>query len=128
MSEQIATVRRGRLSPHEREQIEALALRKLTAGQIALRLNRISATINFAMHYMGLKAPADRRRRSYTRKNGSEVCSFDRAEDAMILEMRAAAAVCREIAAECMARFGRKRSPQTICMRLKMLANVEAAE
>ena len=123
MSEQIATVRRGRLSPHEREQIEVLALRKLTAGQIALRLNRISATINFAMHYMGLKVPTDRQF-SYTRKNGSEVHSFDDAEDVMILEMRAAQAVCREIAAECMARFGRKRSTQTIRTRLKMLANL----
>ncbi len=127
MSAWAATIRRGRLSPHEREQIEALALKKLKAGQIAFRLNRIPATINFAMHYMGLNAPADLRRRSYPRKNGSEVHSFSQAEDAMILEMRAAQAVCREIAAECMARFGRKRSPQTIGMRLKMLANVEGA-
>lgn len=123
MSAQAATLRRGRLSPHEREQIEALALKKLTAGQIALRLNRIPATINFAMHSMGLKVPTDRQF-SFTRKNGSEVHSFSQAEDAMISEMRAAGAVCREIADAIMARFGLRRSPQTVGIRLKMLANL----
>ena len=124
MSAQAATIRRGRLSLHEREQIEALAQRKLSAGQIAFRLNRHPATINFAMYYMGLKAPSKPKRTAYMR-NGSEVRSFTPAEDAMILEMRAAGAVCRVIADACMARVGHRRTPQTVCMRIKMLANVE---
>lgn len=119
---------RGRLSPHEREQIESLALRNLKAAAIATRLNRHPATINFAMHSAGLKAPADRSGVTYTRKDGSKVNSFTPDEDEMVEEMRTAGAVCREIAEACRERFGRRRTPATINTRLMMLANKDEGQ
>ena len=122
-------IKRGRLSADEEKAIEALAGRKLKAGQIATRLNRHPATVNFAMHRMGLKEPATRQCAPYTRKNGSRVCLFDDAEDAMIEAMRAEGNTCSRIAAACFVWFGRKRSAATVGVRLRMLANrKEAAE
>ena len=64
-----------------------------------------------------------------TRKNGSRVCLFDDAEDAMIEAMRAEGNTCSRIAAACFVWFGRKRSAATVGVRLRMLANrKEAAE
>ena len=103
------TLTRGRLSADERTKIETLADRGLKASQIAERMNRLPATINFAMHSMGLKAPKDRPGVNYTRKSGSVVHSFTPDEDAMIEEMRVDGAVCRVIAETCLARFGRRR-------------------
>ncbi|MDI9847330.1 helix-turn-helix domain-containing protein [Rhodoblastus sp. 17X3] len=124
----MADIKRGRLSQEERGKIESLALRNLRASQIAARLNRHPATVNFAMHSMGMKAPKDRRPISYTRRNGTQVHSFTPDEDVLIEDMRAAGAVCREVAETCLARFGRKRSPATIITRLRMLANRDDAQ
>lgn len=120
-------IKRGRLSDDENAAIEALAGRNLKAGQIALRLNRHPATINHAMHRMGLKILTERGAVTFTRKGGSTVNGFSPDEDALIEEMRAGGASPGKIAAECLARFGRKRSPQTINTRLIMLANREEA-
>jgi hypothetical protein len=123
-----ANVKRGRLAAEERAQIEALAARKLTAGQIARRLNRIPATINNAMYSMGLKAPSNRPAlAAFTRKSGSVVVGFTPDEDTMLETMRVDGRFAREIAEECLARFGRKRSPATINTRLRMLANKDEA-
>lgn len=125
MSTFAVDVKRGRLEPQEREQIEHLAARNLKAGQIARRLNRIPATINNAMHSMGLKAPSNRPAVTFTRKSGSVVVGFTPDEDTMLETMRVNGRFAREIAEECLARFGRKRSPATINTRLRMLANKE---
>jgi hypothetical protein len=62
-------------------------------------------------------------------RNGVEVRSFDDDEDAMLEEMSVAGATNSDIARACMSRFSRKRSPHTICIRLKMLAaRAEAAQ
>jgi hypothetical protein len=118
------TVLRGRLSPAERARIEALADLGLTTRQIADRMNRMTPTINFAMHSMGLKSPKTRPVVDYMR-GGSRVVCFTPDEDAMIEQMRVDGAFCSTIAAACLTQFGRKRLPGTINTRLKMLANRE---
>jgi IS30 family transposase len=120
------SIKRGRLSPDETAMIETLAAKGLKSGRIARRLNRHPATINYAMQRMGLKSPVARTF-IYVR-NGVEVRSFDDDEDAMLEEMSVAGATNSDIARACMSRFSRKRSPHTICIRLKMLAaKAEAA-
>jgi len=120
-------VTRGRLSTHEREQIAALASRGLKAGQIAQRLNRLPATVNFAMHSMGLKQPMSRRAITYVR-GGAIVHSFTPDEDAMVEAMRESGATCQTIADASLQMFGRKRSAATILTRLKMLANTNETQ
>jgi hypothetical protein len=119
------TVLRGRLSPAERDRIEILAVdHGLNVGQIASRMNRLVPTINSAMYGLGLKAPKHRPGVTYMR-GGVLVVSFTHDEDAMIEQMRVDGALCREIAAACLKRFGRTRLEGTIRTRLKMLANYE---
>jgi IS30 family transposase len=121
-----APLKRGRLSPDETAMIETLAAKGLKSGQIALRLDRLPTTISYAMTRLGLRAPVERTF-IYVR-NGVEVRSFDDDEDAMLEEMSVAGATNSDIARACMSRFSRKRSPHTICIRLKMLAaKAEAA-
>ena len=115
----------GRLSSAERDTIASLADRGLSAGQIALRMNRHPGTINFAMHALGLKqgpAPADF---DYVRA-GRRVKSFSREEGAFIQALRVQGYTTTFIAEMVGKRFGHIRSAATINIRLKMLANAEA--
>ena len=112
---------RGRLSGAERERIAELAERGLTPGQIALRLNRLPATVNFHMVTNGLRAPVDRAR-AYVR-GASAVRSFSADEDAFITALRCQSYKYHEILAVCAKRFGHSRTPAAIGIRLRMLAS-----
>ena len=116
---------RGRLSDAERLQIQQLAARGLTAGQIAQRLERHPATINFYMVTHGLRAPVDRTR-AYARGT-SAVRTFSADEDAFITVLRCQSYKYREIAAVCAQRFGHRRTPAVIGIRLRMLASRDEA-
>lgn len=122
------TVKHGRLTPDEDAEIERLAERRLTCGQIALRLNRHPATVNFAMHRLAVKT-VDRRRagKSYIR-NGREVRHFTLEEDALMVDLRTEGLAFPRIAGLLSERFGgHPRTAQTISVRLMMLANLEEA-
>ena len=119
------TLKTGRVSPQEREQIETLALRGLRAAQIARRMNRNPGTINFQMHCLGLKE-AKPVQFAFLR-NGKEVRSFSPEEDRFIEGLREQGRVYREIADAAFELFGYRRTPQCIGIRLKMLANKEEA-
>ncbi len=113
-------IKRGRLSQDEEAAIVALG-ESLTAGQIARRLNRHPATVGLALHRFGL-ATVTRRSFRYFR-NGREVRSFSPEEDAFITALRVAGAARGEIAERVKDRFGYARTPDTIGIRLTMLAN-----
>jgi len=115
--------RRGRLTGAELDVIETLAARGLSAGQIARRLNRIPATVNFAMHSLGLKAPAARQA-VYVRA-GRIVRTFAAEEDAFIAALRTGGLTTPQIAARTSERFGHPRTAATVLVRLRMLANLE---
>ena len=118
-----ASIKRGRMSPDEDRQVEALARRGWKPGRIATRLNRLSVTIYHAMTRLGLRAPVTR---TYAAtRNGRPVVFFDQAEDDMIEAMRAEGCTVTEIARASLGRLGRARSGSTISLRLKMLANKE---
>lgn len=123
MARSLENITRGRLSPEEKRQIETLAERGLAPGQIAFRMNRHPGTINFAMTCMGLRSPVERSFRF--RRNGSEVVSFSKEEDAFIVALRVQRYTTAKIAELVEKRYGHKRSPATIGIRLKMLANRE---
>ncbi len=115
--------KRGRMSPEERASIAALAERGLRPGQIALKLNRHPATVNFAMHSMGLNTL--RPRTFEYLRGGRTVRSFSPAEDRMIQELRAAGLSTLVVAARLNEAFGNERSCHTVGVRLKMLANLD---
>lgn len=116
-------IKRGRLSADEEKQIELLAERGSSSGQIALRLNRHPATINFAMHRMGLREPVTRSF-AYSR-GGRAVKNFSADEDAFIEALRCQRFTYQKIARIAAIRFGHRRSAATIGVRLKMLGNKE---
>lgn len=118
---------RGRLTDGELESIEALAARKLKAGQIAQRLNRHPATINFAMHRLGLKSLMPATIRVPYVRNGVVCHPFSPDEDAYITALRIQRFTTAKIADLVGKRFDHRRTPATINMRLTMLANSEAA-
>ena len=122
-------VRRGRLSAEEKTRIEALAGQNWSPARIAMRLNRIPATINFHMATHGLYAPTTppvRNRLTY-RRNGHEVTFFTTEEDAFIEALRARGATTSAISTQVEQRFGHRRSAATILVRLQMLAGREEA-
>jgi hypothetical protein len=114
---------RGRLSPTERSEIGRLADRGLKPGQIALRLQRHPATVNFHMVTHGLRTMQSGRRGVYER-NGITVAGFTRDEDVFIEALRVQGYTYEKIAEVAAKRFGHKRSAATIGVRLKMLASV----
>lgn len=116
-------IRSGRLSSTERAEIERLAERGLSAGQIAQRMNRRAGTVNFAMTAMGLRTPVSRTF-SYTRR-GREIRSFSPDEDALIEVLRCQHYTCTKIAEVCSNRFGHLRTPATISIRLRAIATRE---
>lgn len=124
MSSVPATILRGRLSEAELEQIEALAERRLSPGIIAMRLNRHPATVGYAMHRMGLRTLA-KREFSYVR-NGVAVKSFSAEEDAFVTALRVQGFTTTKIAGLVTKRFGHRRSPHTINVRLVLLSNSDA--
>lgn len=121
------TIKRGRLSADEEGEIIELAERKLGAGQIALRLNRHPATVNFAMHRLGLRViDASQAGREYVR-GGVVVRRFTAEDDAFITALRIQRFTTPQIAALLAKRTGHPRTAATISMRLTMLSNVEEA-
>lgn len=112
---------RGRMSSEEMTRVEELAEAGLKSGQIARRLNRHQATVGWAMHRLGLKV-TQHREFAYVR-NGVLVKSFSREEDEIIEAMRVGGATTTKIAAALTERFGHRRSPHTVNMRLTLLAN-----
>ena len=60
----------GRMSAAEDALVILLAEKGWKAGRIAMKLDRHKGTINWAMYRLGLKAPTESRRESYSR-NGS---------------------------------------------------------
>jgi hypothetical protein len=119
--------KRGRFSDAENATICALAERGLKPGQIAVRLDRHPASVNWAMTRLGLKAPSVRYF-SYMRV-GKMVCSFSPEEDAFIERAQTSGKLNkREIGELCELRFGHRRTSSTVRTRLIMIANrAEAA-
>lgn len=120
----LESIKRGRLSAEERDQIAALAGRGFSVGRIAQKLNRHPSTVNFALHTMGLRTTKPQSRHSYVRK-GSLVCAFSPDEDAYITELRDKGLSTTLIADLASRKFNHRRSAATVLTRLKMLANVE---
>jgi hypothetical protein len=116
-----ADCKRGRLTSDERDRLQALADRGLTSGQIARRLNRHPATVNFAMHALGLKNGPAEYRGDYVR-NGRLVKAFTEDEDGFIQSLRLDGLSTPKIAERVRERFGHTRTAPTIGIRLKMLA------
>ncbi len=116
---------RGRLSDKEKARIVELAEGGLRAGKIAQHLGRLHVTVHHAMISMGLVAPIARTF-SYTRR-GRPVRSFSGEEDAFIEELRRRGTATPAIARACELRFGHRRTPATICIRLRGLAAKEEA-
>lgn len=119
-------IRRGLLTEQETDRILELAARGLSAGQIALRMNRHPATVSYAMHRLGLRT-LSKRNVSYTRRDGVEVRSFTPEEDALVLKLRTGGMSTPKIARAVTERFGYRRSPHTIQVRLVLLANMPEA-
>jgi IS30 family transposase len=113
---------RGRLSPDEKRRIEEMSDAGLTPGQIARRLNRLYATVNFAMTTAGLRAPKPRRF-SFVRK-GRPVRSFSPEEDTLIEALRCQSFTTTKIAEIVTKRWGHRRQPATISIRLRQLATI----
>lgn len=111
---------RGRLSPTERAQIEAMGAAGLRASTIARRLDRSIMVVNWTLTRLGLRAPLARVH-AYAR-NGVPVRSFSAEEDAFIEAQRLAGASCASIGRACGERFGHPRSHATISYRLAGLA------
>lgn len=118
-------IKRGRLTAEENERIVELAERGLGAGQIARRLNRHPVTVGYAMHRLGVRT-LTKRDFSYVR-NGVVVKSFSDEEDAYLTALRTQGLTTTKIADLCTERFGHRRSPHTINVRLVLLSNSEAA-
>lgn len=125
MKNRFPNIHRGRLSAVERVRIVDLAERGLTAGQIALRMNRHPGTISYTMVRLGLRAPVARTF-AYLR-HGVEVRSFTREEDALVTALRVQDFSTPRIAEIVTRRFGHPRKAHTIGTRLAMLANREGA-
>lgn len=125
MGRNLDTIKRGALSQDELEQIDELATRGMGPGQIALKLNRHPGTVNYAMHRLGHRK-LTRRSVSYVR-NGVEVKSFSAEEDAFVQALRCQDFTTTEIAELATKRFGHRRSPHTINIRLVMLASAAEA-
>lgn len=125
MSRVPVDIKRGRMEPGELEQIAALAERGLGAGQIAIRLNRHPGTVNYAMHRLGYRKLV-RRATAYLRK-GVLVKPFSEAEDRLITDLREQGASVCKIADVVTDRFGHRRSPHTVNVRLVMLASASEA-
>src|SRR5689334_21512613 len=115
-------IKRGLLTPTEKEQIVELAERGWSSGRIAGRLNRHPATVSYAMHRLGVRTLV-RRDFSYVRK-GVVVKSFSAEEDALVLELRTRGLPTTKIAPIVSERFGHRRSAHTIGVRLVLLSNV----
>ena len=118
-------IKRGRMTFAEESKLLTYAERGLKAGQIALRLNRHPATVNYAMIRLGVREPV-MRAFEYMRA-GHLVKSFSSAEDAYVLELRMQGLSTPRIAQLVTERFGHPRTAATINTRLTMLSNVEAA-
>lgn len=118
-------VKRGRFSSEERELVAQLVDEGLSAKQIALRLNRLPASVNGQIALQSLRPPANRAF-CYVRK-GVTVRSFSAEEDAYITALRVQSFNMTKIAELCSKRFGYARKHHTINMRLRQLAAREDA-
>lgn len=119
------TIKHGRLTSAENEQILELAERGFSSGRIAQKLNRHPVTISYAMHRLGCRKLV-LKTFSYVR-NGVLVKSFSREEDAYITALRIQDYPTTKIAELVTKRFGHPRSPHTINVRLVLLSNLDEA-
>src|SRR5579883_1654523 len=114
-------MKRGRLSPDEIRRLEELAAKRYSRGRIAQLMDRHPSTIEHAMVRHGLHSPRELRQKPYVRK-GIEVRPFTAEEDFYCETLRVAGHSYSAIARAMTARFGHRRSPNTISMRLVQLA------
>jgi len=119
---------RSPLTDADREQIEELAGRGLTSGQIAQRINKNHSTVLWFMYSRGLQAPAPSPTapKSYVR-NGRLVHRWTTEEDTFIQALRIQDFTLAQIAKATNARFNTQRSSHTVNIRLVMLAAREDA-
>jgi hypothetical protein len=125
VSRDLSGIKRGRLSEGELERVTSLAERGFKSGRIAQLLNRHPATVNYAMHRLGLRTVM-LREFDYIR-NGVRVKSFSRDEDALIVALRVQSYPVETIAKVVSKRFGHPRTAHTVNIRLVLLSNSEAA-
>ena len=119
-------IKRGRLSPEERAEIERLAstLKNPTPSVIARRLNRHPATVQWHMIRHGLieRTVSYRERKPGRLPNGSRTNPYTPEQDARLVELRLQGKVYREIAAVLTAEFGVPRNLHSVQVRHIMLS------
>lgn len=124
----LATIKRGRMTADELCQLDTLADRGMGPAEVARRLNRHPATIAWQFIIRGHKEFKPRAAIPDSYKRGSvTVIRFKPEEDAFIEAKRVQGFNCAEICDFVREKFGHRRSPHTILMRLKVLACAEAA-
>jgi|SRR5579859_4152091 len=119
----------GKLTDADRTQIEVLAEKGLSSGQIAQRLRRHQSTVQWFMYRNGLVAPKplpEGRRLTYTR-NGRTVTRYSQEEDAFIQALRLQGFNIPKIAELSSKRFNIDRKHHSVRCRLIMLAAREDA-
>lgn len=114
-------VLRGPLTVAELDTIDSLGARGLSAGQVALKINRHPSTVNFALQRLGHRGIARRSTRPYMR-NGVLVMPFSEAEDELMQALRGRGQTCASIAGRLTLHYGHPRNANSVLMRLTMLA------
>lgn len=117
-------IRRGRMTPEDRQEIERLAstMLKPSPGVIAQKINRHPATVNWYMLTHGLvERKVGRAPRPYQR-NGKTVHPYAIEHDRFILNLRIQGNGPTEIAKLLTDKFGIQRSLHSVQIRLVQLA------
>lgn len=119
----------GPLTDDDKARIEALAADGLSPYQIAARIKRHQATVQWFMYANGLKAPtaAPEQPSSYVR-SGRVVHRYSAAEDELITTLRSGGLGLTAIARRASEQFGTNRTAHTIHVRLTMLAGRDDEE
>ena len=116
--------KRGRLSAEERAEIDRLArtMKNPRPGKIAVKLNRLSATVNWYMLKNGLiERRPGHAPRVYTR-GGRTVYPYSDDQDRRLEQLRAEGLTFREIGEILTAEFGIARNAFSVQSRMVQLA------
>jgi hypothetical protein len=132
MTGRLEGIRRGRMSPAEKAEIDrlALSLREPTPGRIARRINRHPATVAWYMIAAGII----KREVRYAavacgrRHDGVIIQRYTKEQDDYLIALARTHKKYREIAEAITAEFGIVRSPGGVKVRLAMLAAYRGGE
>lgn len=119
---------RGALTDQERARIEQLHGRGIGAHRIGADIGRAPQTVQSYLYRAGLKAPKPLEKPTSYRRGDRLVQRFTEAEDVFIEALRIQAFKPAEIARATNKRFNVQRCPETIRIRLQMLAARETCK